>query len=162
MDNFKDLRGFYRTAVIFAWGVVAALAVYVVVVEWIQHRSQAFSGLGDLSKYNQIRYLFYILSAAVVVGIRVLKGILLKKKPSDDPALLPAKLLRGSIIIFLLCEIPALFGLVLFLLSGVSRDFYILLFISLFLMYMFFPRFAQWKAWVEQDRTHYSTGIKPN
>jgi hypothetical protein len=154
MDNFKDLRDSYKTAMIFAWGVVAALAVYVAVVEWLQHRGQVFSGLGDLSKYNQIRYLFYILSAVVVIGIRVLRGVLLKKKYSDDPAALPAKFLRGSIITFLLCEIPALFGLVLFLLSGTSRDFYILLFISLFLMFMYFPRFSQWKAWFEGNRAY--------
>jgi hypothetical protein len=43
-----------------------------------------------------------------------------------------------------LAEIAVL-GFVLFLLTGLSRDFYPLLFVSLFLAFMYFPRLRVWQ-----------------
>ena len=44
-----------------------------------------------------------------------------------------------------LAEIPAILGLVLFLIAGYNRDFYVLLFVSLFLLFMYLPRLKSWE-----------------
>ncbi|MFW6137276.1 MAG: hypothetical protein ACOC5U_04280, partial [Candidatus Aminicenantaceae bacterium] len=45
-----------------------------------------------------------------------------------------------------LCEIPALLGLMFFLLTGTSRDFYFLLILSVILFFMYFPKKIQWQT----------------
>jgi len=129
------------------------LAVYVVLTEVIRAYFDPFLGVGERFDYIKYRYLFYFLSAGTIVMIRLMRGLLLGKKRTEDISRAALKLLRTSIITSALSELPALFGFVLFILNGISRDFYILLFISLFLMFMFFPRYSQWKAWAEEGRS---------
>jgi hypothetical protein len=57
-------------------------------------------------------------------------------------------MLQASVLTSALAEVPALFGLVLFLMSGLNVDFYVLTFVSLVLMFMFFPRYAGWVEWI--------------
>jgi len=56
----------------------------------------------------------------------------------------------GSIIIYALCEAVSIYGLVLFLLSGNSMDFYIFMLISLLYFYLFYPKYADWeRLWIQ-------------
>ncbi|MCX6565278.1 MAG: hypothetical protein NTW38_02455, partial [Candidatus Aminicenantes bacterium] len=50
-----------------------------------------------------------------------------------------------ALIDLVLAEIPAILGLVLFLIAGYNWDFYILLFVSLFLLFMYLPRLKNWE-----------------
>ena len=43
---------------------------------------------------------------------------------------------------------PAIIGLVLFFLGGLYKDFYVLLFVSLVLIFMYFPRLKNWEAYL--------------
>lgn len=65
--------------------------------------------------------------------------MLLKKKPGDTPETLLNKLHRTSIIMVIMSELPALFGLFLFLLQLVLTDFYVSLIISVAILFIFFP-----------------------
>lgn len=56
----------------------------------------------------------------------------------------------GAIITFALCEVVALFGFVLFFLSGNSTDFFLFMVISLLYFYLFYPKYADWeKLWMQ-------------
>ncbi len=57
----------------------------------------------------------------------------------------------GSIIIFALSEAVALYGLVLFLLSDNSNDFFIFMAISLLYFYLFYPKYADWEKMAKQQ-----------
>ena len=152
MNELEILKRSYRTAAIVAWSFFSMLVVYVVLTEVIRASFDPFLGVGERFDYIKYRYLFYILSAASIIIIRFLRGVLLRKKRTEDIQRTAAKLLRTSVITSALSELPALFGFFLFILSGISRDFYILVFVSLFLMFMFFPRYSQWRAWAEEGR----------
>jgi hypothetical protein len=64
-----------------------------------------------------------------------------------DPA---ARLLTASILTDVLCEMMAINGLTLFLLTRNPFSFYIFLFLSFTLFSYFFPRYAQWEEWAER------------
>ena len=160
MNELETLKRSHRTAAVAAWGFFSMLVVYVVLTEVIRASFDPFLGVGEKIRYDNYKYLFYILSAGSVVVIRLLRGVMLRKKRGEDIHRTASKLLKTSIITSALSELPALFGFVLFIISGISRDFYILLFVSLFLMFMFFPRFSQWKAWVEEGRPFCPPGFK--
>jgi hypothetical protein len=51
-------------------------------------------------------------------------------------------------VLLVLGEIPAILGLGLFLALGNAVDFYILLFASLALTFIDFPRRAAWEEWL--------------
>jgi len=48
----------------------------------------------------------------------------------------------------IMSELPALLGLFLFLLAGLNRDFYVLLIISVAVLFIFFPRRRAWEEWL--------------
>ena len=151
MEQTTELKKSFQTAVIIAATMMATLAIYILVVEIFRSHLKPFSGLITIDLGFMTRYIFYILAAVQVIILRVLRGFLLKKSPGDDKAILIRKLFKATIITFALCELPALLGLTLFLLSGLHQDFYILTAISLILMFMFFPRYANWAEWISQD-----------
>ena len=151
MEQTTDLKKAFQTAVVIAAAMMATLAIYILTVEIFRSQFKPFSGLMAIDPGFMTRYIFYILAAVQVIILRVIRGFLLKKSPGDDKVTLIRKLFRTTIITFALCELPALLGLTLFLLSGLYKDFYILTAISLILMFMFFPRYTNWAEWISQD-----------
>jgi hypothetical protein len=160
LNELETLKRSHKTAVIAAWIFFSMLFVYVVLTEVIRTSFDPFLGVGERFDYIKYRYFFYILSAVSILVVRFLRSVLLRKKHKEDIQRTALRLLRVSVITSALSELPALFGFVLFILSGISRDFYILLFVSLFLMFMFFPRYSQWRAWVEEGRPFCSSNRK--
>jgi len=151
MENQGELRKRYRVAVIIGAAVVASLFVYAVVAEIIKAQVKPFQGFVYLYNIGTLRYLFYAAAVLMVVFMRLLRAVLLRKTQADDERSLIAKLFRATILTLALCEVPAILGLVYFLLSGISMDFYFLSFVSLFLIFMYFPRYNNWEAWVSDS-----------
>jgi len=145
-----DLKKAAKTAVVLASSMLAVLFIYLVAVEIIRARMAPFSGLVEIKNTMFLRYGFYGIAVFQVILIRVLRGFLLRKTLSSEKTNLADDLFKTSILILALSEIPAVLGLVLFLLAGLNRDFYILLFVSLFLMFMYFPRYNNWKTWINE------------
>ena len=96
---------------------------------------------------DKLRFIFVFLSFALYFMINFLNQKVLVKKSADTQEKLLQKLTLANIISLALCELPALFGFVLFLGSGNPRDFYLLLIISVLLFYVFFPRYSFWSNW---------------
>lgn len=149
--NFlEDFRRIFRTASIIGLGMIVSLALYLALVEFIRARFRPFLGFlsGTLPEGSRpvLRYAFFAAAVASVVVLRFLHGRMLRKAASAEIPGEALKILsRTSSVILALSEFPALLGLILFFLAGYNRDFYLLLFVSLFLLFMYFPRLKSWE-----------------
>ncbi|MDH7492781.1 MAG: hypothetical protein QHH44_02760 [Candidatus Saccharicenans sp.] len=151
MESREIIKRTHRIAALIGFSIFGAMVLYLVLVELIRSRMAPFYGLypiDDLPTIRNLRYLFYGLAAASVLLARILQSLLLKKKPGDTPEDLLNKLHRTSLIMVIMSELPALFGLILFLIRGLYRDFYILLGISVVVLFIFFPRRRAWEEWL--------------
>lgn len=144
----SDLRKAFQIASLINIAIVGSLVIYAVIVEIIRRQFEHFISFVDSSEFAKLRYVLYGVAIFNVFIIRIFRGMLLKKSPSDDSKALRIKLLRNSILTAALCEVPAIFGLVLFFIAGSVRDFYYLSFVSLILVFLYFPRYRNWEGWV--------------
>src|SRR5712691_3235756 len=60
------------------------------------------------------------------------------------------RLVTTAVITAALAEVPAILGLVLFMLFGLRGDFYALFALSLALEAIYFPRLDGWRAWAAE------------
>lgn len=151
MEFQEIIKRTHRLAALIGFSIFGAMVLYLVLVEIIRAKMAPFYGLypiTDPQSIRNLRYLGYGLSATSVLLARILQSLLLKKKSSDTAEDLLNKLHRTSLIIVIMSELPALFGLILFLLRGLYRDFYILLGISVVVLFIFFPRRRAWEEWL--------------
>lgn len=147
--NHDDLKKVYQISVVVGIAIIASLFVYAIVVLLLKSQSVTAGRLATIQDVRGLRYVFYALSVGIVIILRVLRGLLLRRQSSDTRQTLIGKLQRTSILSMALSEGPAIFGLLLFFLGGMERDFYILLFVSLVLVFMYFPRLKNWEEWLE-------------
>jgi hypothetical protein len=143
----EESRLLFRRTVIIGAAILANLLVYLVLVEILRARMKPFHGFSQipLGQVQTLRYLIYGLAVVFIIFIRFLRGSQLRGRPGEEPAKILMRLMRVSVLTYVLAEIPTLLGLILFFVTGLVRDFYILLFVSLILEFMFFPRRAQWE-----------------
>ena len=59
---------------------------------------------------------------------------------------------QAAIVTLALSESVAVSGLVLFLLDGISTDYYIFMLISLGFFYLFYPRYDEWEKVVREKK----------
>ena len=137
----------FKSASIICGAMMASLLIYAVAVEIFRARFEGYFGLARFEDIRMLRYLFYMIGALEIIVIRIVRGLVLRKKIADDSRSLIQKLMRTSLISVSLSEVPALLGLVLFFLTGQTRDFFILLTVSFLLIFMFFPRRRNWEEW---------------
>ena len=145
MDLSDELRKTFRQTVIICGAMAASLLVYAVVLEVIRATLKPFQGFLPISNSQAIRYLFYGAAVAVIILTRLLSRVLLRSGPQEGPSAFANKLARATILTAALSEIPVVLGFVFFILTGSSRDFYYLFFISLILEFMYFPRLKVWE-----------------
>ena len=149
MEPMEDLKKAYQTALIINIGIIFGLVIYAVLVEILKSKFAPFEGFVDFKQITILRYVFYGLGILQIFIIRVLRGALLRASASDDSKTLIIKLSRASIATAVLCELPAVFGIVLFLMGGHSRDFYLMLGLSFILVFLYFPRYRNWEEWIK-------------
>lgn len=156
-----DLRRACRMVVIIGIAIIASMAVYAALAQLLKQGGNLSAPMMPLEQMNILRCSFYGLSILVILAIAALKRMLLSDKAiaqigqsrkSSYPAPLQA-LVTSTIITYALCESVAVFGLVLFFLTRTTRDFYILLAVSLILFAVNFPRLSQWQDRLAQRET---------
>ena len=144
MDGSEDLRRTYRETAIVCGAMVASILIYAVVVEVLRARArQPLGGGGAGINIDVLRYAIYLLA-----GIEGLAIPFVRRAVEAGPALrgsLLARLRTGSLVGAALAEVPAVLGLVLFLLAGSRPDFYALAGWSLLLQLFHFPRYERWE-----------------
>jgi len=148
MDLEDELRRHLRTVSLIGVSIGTSLLIDVGLEEFIRARFKPFYGFAGIADLQPLRYVFFGLAAAALALILALRHALLKRSPGDDRKTGLHKLERATVLTFVLAEVPALLGLVLFLLGGLNADFYILLSASMLLVIMFFPRRSGWEEWL--------------
>ncbi|MCX6571593.1 MAG: hypothetical protein NT006_09300 [Candidatus Aminicenantes bacterium] len=148
MDIQDELRVHLKSVILIATTIIASLVIYLGLVEILRAVYRPFRGFATLANIQQLRYGVFGGAAVVIVLIRLLRPRLLRKAPREDAKTALHRLQRAAIVTLVLGEIPGILGLGLFLLSGYNIDFYVLVFASLLLVFMYFPRRTAWEEWL--------------
>jgi hypothetical protein len=147
MADAGDLRRDYRVTAVVAAAMIVSLAAYAAVVVVFQSQHEDFSGFAP-ERISGLREGFLVAILFVLIGIRMSRKAILTKERGDTSRTLVNRLRLATITTFAMCEVPAILGLVLFLLGGSSKDFYSLALVSLAFMVLYFPRYRHWETWV--------------
>jgi hypothetical protein len=148
MELQEIIKKTHRIAALVAYSIFGTMVFFLILEELIRNKLAPFYGLYHGRNLQTWRYLIYGLSAAGIIIARLLQSVMLRKKPQNTPVDLVDKLYRATLVVTVMSELPALFGLVLFLIGGLNRDFYILLGISVIVLFIFFPRHHAWENWI--------------
>jgi hypothetical protein len=98
------------------------------------------------------RIALFAVAALSAVATRVIHGRMTARAAEDGgEAARIAVLGRAALIALSLSMIPATTGFVLYLLAGQTRDFYVLAFVSLILLFLYFPRPAAWESLLARE-----------
>lgn len=157
MEYWDELRSAFRASVVICAAIIASLFLYAVIIQILKSQLNLGSGLVAAGSFAFLRYIFYGAAIAAVLLSRFLLRRLARPAERETPRQAIQKLSRATVMACVLGEVPALVGIILFFLSGSSRDFTILLVVSLFLQFMYFPRI---KAWQDALRERYP-GLDP-
>ncbi len=123
-----------------------SLVGYIAVAEFVRFLEPSFQGVMPEAPLGTLRPAFLGVSALLALGIPWLqrRALLGGLAGQGDPA---GPLVASAIAAYALCELPAILGLVLFLLGGERMDMYGFAAISAALFYLHFPRCERWQAW---------------
>jgi hypothetical protein len=155
MENVATdgLRRAYRTAVILGIFMLVSLFFYAYIVESIAP-GRSFLG----AELAFVRYIFYGMAIAQLFVMKFIRNRILSKKEEGELPKLPLgkghstdiqKLLTATIVTYAFCEVPAIYGLVLFFLGKNKFDFYALSTLSIILFAVYFPRYPRWEEWMK-------------
>jgi F0F1-type ATP synthase membrane subunit c/vacuolar-type H+-ATPase subunit K len=133
-----------------AWILGGCLPLYLLLEEILRARFRPFLGFAGVKDAAGLRYGCFLAAVAAVIALRLVHGRRLSAAAQAGDAV--RSLYRTAVISLTLAEIPALAGMVLFLLAGLNRDFYFLLFASSVLVFMYFPRASAWETILERRR----------
>lgn len=143
-DQIPPLKQRYLIINFIGLAMIASVFLYAVIVEVFKRYYEPFTGFADLPPHlaDMIKYVLLAVALVFFLLIRVLQNRL----AALSPRLLPSI----AIMSFALSEAVAVFGLMLFLLTGNSLDFYLFFAVSLFLFYIYFPRYNEWERRMAQ------------
>lgn len=103
-----------------------------------------FDGFVKFKEINLLKNILYLFSGLTVVVILILRRFLTNLPTSTVDEMLKG-LMSGHIVLFALSESPVIYGLVLFLIGGMVREYYFLVGLSFVLLLICFPNRAQWE-----------------
>jgi hypothetical protein len=148
MPENHSLAPAYQTGRIIGYAMAGSLLVYAGIVEVFKSQEISFH-LFPEAVLDKLRFVCVFLSFAGYFLIKFCRQQILTKKPDDTTENRLTRLALANIVSLALAELPAFFGLLLFLNSGNSRDFYLLGLISLLLLYAFFPHYPFWAGYAQ-------------
>lgn len=140
-----DLETAYRHAVITYGAMAAGTVLYLVAVAVVSISQAPFEGFAG--PIPGLRLALWTAAALEAGLIGIVRRALLGSAGAGDRESLARRLVLTSIITAAFAEMPAILGLVLFMLSGLRGDFYGLFVLSLALLTIFFPRLDGWREW---------------
>jgi hypothetical protein len=141
------LKRAYLAAAAAAAGITFFIVVYTLIVEALKARGYA-APLVPPASYA-LKYALYAVAVSALVIIKLAEVKLGGKKDSPEAGLRSITAL--AIIKAAAGEVPAVAGLLLFLLGGFRQDFYLLAVFSLGLEAYHFPRLAAWEEKLRAD-----------
>lgn len=101
----------------------------------------------------KLRIVFLILTVGAYIAIHFVRASILRKKTGSlmTVAELADRLTQSTAVIMALCEAPAIYGFITFLLSHNPTDFHFFAAISLCGFAVYFPRYGRWKSWIQSQ-----------
>jgi F0F1-type ATP synthase membrane subunit c/vacuolar-type H+-ATPase subunit K len=155
-SQIERLTAFHRRHLLIYGAMVVSVAVYAIVINLILRQQNPFPGYSPLPAdiFNKLRPILAILAMGSIFIAQFLRRMILKgSPPQSGTSTIPLPLARiqsAAMISYALAEIPAIFGLVLFLLNGNPLDFYLFGLLSFIYYAFFYPRLSQWQEWLEE------------
>ena len=135
----------YRNAAIICGVMVASTVLYALVVAVISVFQAPFEGFAPGAQPSILRSALWTM-ALVEAGLTgLVRRALLARSRSEGAAAQARRLITTAVVTAALAEVPAILGLVLFMLWGLSGDFYALFALSLALGAIYFPRLDGWR-----------------
>lgn len=159
-ENSEDrLHKTYFVTIVIGVAMIVSLFVYAGVVEYFKRTGESFGKYSGYRHIAALRYLFIVWSSAVfflarIISRRILEGKLTTERAGyrqADRSLLIQRLSQSSLVVYALCESIGVCGLVLFLASGRSIDFYLFFSVSLVAFIAYFPRYRRWDEWIRTE-----------
>jgi len=140
----QSLQQQFKTTNYIGLAMMAAVFLYAGLVLAIDKGYIPYNGPSniDIGILVKVKYILLIIAIVHYFIIRFFQKFSFK-----SAAYLPA----ASVLTFALCEAVAIYGLVLFLLSGNSTDFFLFMVISLLYFYLFYPKYGDWENLVNQQ-----------
>ncbi len=148
MENREELLRHLRSVSLVGASILVSLFLYLGVEEFIRARFRPFHGFLAVADLQRLRYALFALAIVAVILVRILRQVILRRASGEDSRTLLHRLQRTSLLTLVLSEVPAIAGLVLFLIGGLNIDFYLLLLASILLVFMYFPRRSAWEEWL--------------
>jgi F0F1-type ATP synthase membrane subunit c/vacuolar-type H+-ATPase subunit K len=140
----------YRIAAIICGAMAASTVVYALVVAVISVLQAPFEGFAPSAQPSILRTALWTVALVDAGLIGLVRRALLARARSEGTAAQARRLITAAVVTAALSEVPAIFGLVLFMLSGLRGDFYALLAFSLALQVAYFPRLDGWREWTAE------------
>ncbi len=140
------LKRSYTAAALGAAGITAAILIYAVIAEALR-RGGFKPALVPPAAYAA-KYALYVLGAAALPLLRLTARLDVKKAGPEETV---RNLVLLALIRAALAEVPALCGLILFILTGDYADFYLLLAFAAGLELYYFPRLGAWEEKLRGD-----------
>ena len=159
------LRKAYRVIVIIGLAMMASLVIYLVIVGLIEGGSIALNEGPSLtgSIYETVQFILLGVSVVVFFVIPMLHRIMLGSREEEGAPMRQhmaaaggsmtglGRLTNAAVVTYALCEVPAIFGLVLYFMGRRVTDFYLFLLGSFFFFATYFPRYGQWEEWYRKQ-----------
>jgi magnesium-transporting ATPase (P-type) len=146
------LKSGYRKAVYLWISMVFSLFVYALVVEIVRTNPIFLNRPSPLPETETWRYIFVFSAIGQFFLIGFIRNqtfsVAQARKQDNNGGPLSytvSKLLNASILTNVLCELVAIYGLVLFFLAKNLSDFYMFLVLSFIYFVFYFPGYAQWE-----------------
>jgi F0F1-type ATP synthase membrane subunit c/vacuolar-type H+-ATPase subunit K len=144
------LEAAYRNAAIICSAMAASTVLYALVVVGISLSQAPFEGFGGPAQPSILRIALWTAAAVEAGLIGLVRRTLLARSRGEGAAAQARRLITTSVVTAAFAEVPAILGLVLFMLWGLSGDFFALLALSLALQAIHFPRLDGWREWAAE------------
>ncbi|MFH0825981.1 MAG: hypothetical protein V2B18_24770 [Pseudomonadota bacterium] len=139
--------------VAFMWSVLlfGSMYCYVGTAQNIATVYAPFHGYHPISSPQVLRVILYLLAVAQLFALKSIKKLIQNHSRSKENE----NSLQGLEVWIstkgILCSLPAIYGLELFLSNGLYGDFYVLVGYSVVLAIALFPRYSEWQSWLANN-----------
>ncbi len=145
MTDSVGFEAGYRNAAIICGAMAASTLLYALVVAAISLSQAPFEGFGGPAQPSILRVVLWTAALAEAGLMGLVRRALLARSRGADAAAQARRLITTSVVTAAFAEVPAILGLVLFMLWGLTGDFYALCALSLALQAIYFPRLDGWR-----------------
>lgn len=139
-NPLTPLKARYLVANFIGLAMIASVFGYAVVVEVLRRVLDPFTGFGHFTPQFSETLRHVLLGIAGVIYFVIMFGQ--RRIVARNREFLPA----ATFFAYALAELVAVFGLMLFLLTGKPIDFYVFFAVSLLYFWVYFPKYSTWEA----------------